>query len=86
MSISSLLGLKCEDAASYCNKAEYKEASFSDKVKLKVHLFFCKPCKDYNHKNHKLSQLIKKADLKSCTEEEKDLYRQQIEANSETLK
>lgn len=86
MSISSLLGLKCEDAASYCNKSEYQEASFSDKVKLRLHLFFCKPCKDYNHKNNKLSQLIKEADLKSCTEEEKNLLRQRMAAQSETFK
>lgn len=86
MSLRSFLGLNCEDAASYCNKAEYNEASISDKVKLKFHLIFCKPCKEYNHKNHKLTQLLKKADLKSCSENEKDRYRHYTEANSETFK
>lgn len=85
MGLSSLLGLNCEDAANYCNKAEYKEAGFRDKMKLRLHLFFCKPCKAHNHKNHKLSELIKKADIKTCTKEEKDLYRQRMEAKSETI-
>lgn len=86
MSISNLLGLKCQDAASYCNKVEYREASFSDKMKLRLHLLFCKPCKDYNHKNQKLTQLLKQADLKSCSKEEKESYRQRMEASSEALK
>lgn len=84
MDISNLLGLNCKNAANYCNKAEYQEAGFRDKVKLKLHLLFCKPCKNYNHKNQKLSELIKKADIKTCTKEEKELLKQRMEAKSET--
>lgn len=87
MSMRSFFSLNCEEAAGYCNKAEYREASIKDKIKLRFHLFFCSPCKEYNHKNHKLSQLLDKADLQACTEEEKEAYRQRIKAeSSETFK
>lgn len=87
MSLKSFLNLNCEEAAGYCNKAEYEEASLQDKIKLRLHLFFCNQCKEYNHNNHKLSRLLDKADLQACTEEEKETYRQRIKAeNSETFK
>lgn len=86
MTLKSLLGLNCEDAAGYCNKAEYQEASVREKFMLRVHLFFCSPCKDLNHKNHKLSELIRQANLKSCSEDEKELYKQKMEENSELHK
>lgn len=87
MGIRSFFGLDCEAAANACDKAVYNEAGFSDRLRLKFHLFLCPPCKDYNHKNNKLTHLIKKADLKSCTEEEKAAYRQRMkEENSETFK
>lgn len=87
MSIKSFFSLNCEEAAGYCNKVEYREASFQDKIKLNLHLFFCSPCKKYDHNNHKLSRLIEKADLKSCTKEEKEAYRQRMkEESSETFK
>ncbi|MFD2518165.1 hypothetical protein [Salinimicrobium flavum] len=85
MSIMRFFGLDCAEAASACHKAEYNEAGLVEKLRLKLHLFLCTPCKDYNQKNHKLSHLIKKANLHSCSEEEKEAYRQRInEQRSET--
>lgn len=87
MRIGNFFNSKCEEAASYCNKVEYREASFKEKIKLRLHLFFCEPCKEYNHKNHKLTQLFEKANLQTCTEEEKEAYRQRIKTeSSETFK
>ncbi len=78
MGIKSFLGLDCTEAAHNCHKAEYNEAGIADKLRLKVHLLLCPPCKDYSEKNHKLSELLKKAKLHSCTREEKETYRQRM--------
>lgn len=85
MGIKSFLGLDCGEAANACHKAEYGEAGFADKLRLKLHLLLCPPCKDYSEKNHRLSILLKKAKFHSCTKEEKDKYRQRMEQqDSET--
>ena len=87
MGIKSFFGLDCAAAAHACHKAEYNEVGFADKLRLKFHLILCSPCKDYNQKNHRLSDLVKKATLYSCTPEEKEAIRQRMKAqNSETSK
>lgn len=70
--------LSCAEAASMCTKAEYKEASLREKIRLKLHLYFCRTCKEYNNNNKKLSGLLKKADLKSCSSKEKDRFKEVI--------
>ena len=69
----------CAEANLCCDKAQYDEASFSEKIKIHIHNFFCKPCKKYTEDNNKLSALIKKANLKSCSEKEKNAWRSKIE-------
>lgn len=85
MGLKRFLGLDCAEAAYTCHKAEYNEAGFADKLRLKFHLFLCPPCKDYNQKNHKLSGLLRKAKLYSCTKEEKETFRRRMkQQDSET--
>ena len=77
-------GITCTEAASICNKAEYKEASLVEKLKLQIHLFFCRTCKEYNRRNQKLSLLLQKAKLKACSSEEKAAFKKRMqEANSD---
>ena len=81
----SFFNLSCAEAAVAANKAEYKEANLKDKLRLRLHLFFCTTCKKYNENNHKLSWLLKKANLTTCTKEEKESYRQKMrESGSDT--
>lgn len=61
----------CEKAATICNKAQYKEASFIDKIKLYIHLIICKTCSKLSRKNTKLTTLCEKAKLQGLTEKEK---------------
>jgi hypothetical protein len=87
MKRKNFVRLSCAEAAEVCNKKEYKEANFLEKLKLKLHLFFCKTCDHYYEENQNLSSLIKKADLKFCTSEEKEAYRQRMaEQKLEALK
>lgn len=73
------LFVDCSEAAHCCDKVQYEEASFLEKLKIHLHLFLCKPCKKYSENNIKLTSLIKKANLKTCTEKEKKAWKEKIE-------
>ena len=81
MSINKLFKLKCSEAEQFCDQAQYREAGFLNKLKLRLHLLFCQTCKDYTAKNLKLTELLKKASIKTCTRREKENYRKKIEEN-----
>lgn len=51
--------LPCEEANHVCNKSQYKEASLWEKIKLNIHLIYCKACRQYSKNNAKLSALFK---------------------------
>ncbi len=72
--------LSCAEAAELCTKAEYKETSLREKIRLKLHLYFCRTCKDYHKNNKKLSGLLKKADLKTCSSQEKEHLKNKIKS------
>lgn len=78
MDMKEFLGLDCKEATNACHRAEYNEAGFADKVRLKIHLFLCSPCKAYKEENKKLSYLLKKATIHSCSREEKNALHQRI--------
>jgi len=75
--------ISCEKAAVICNKTQYNEASFMEKLKLRFHLFImeklklrfhlfmCKNCSAFTKKNTKLTALCENAKLQSLSEQEK---------------
>jgi hypothetical protein len=69
----------CTEAGYCCDKKQYNEASFLEKIKMLFHMALCKPCRDYSSKNTKLTKLIEKSDLKPCPEEDKKIWKQTIE-------
>ncbi|HEY9221052.1 MAG TPA: hypothetical protein VIO43_05680 [Lutibacter sp.] len=52
--------LTCDEATAICDKSQYNEASFWEKIKLKVHLFLCKKCGLYAKQNKIMSTCLKK--------------------------
>lgn len=78
MSKSKSLFYSCSEANLCCDRAQYEEASFGEKIKIHIHNFFCKPCRKYTEDNNKLTALIKKANLKSCSEKEKKQWKEKI--------
>lgn len=70
--------LTCAEAADVCTRAEYEEAGFIERLKLKIHLFFCRTCSKYNQNNKKLTSLLKKAEIKPCSSHEKNVFREKI--------
>ncbi|WP_425235919.1 hypothetical protein [Ulvibacterium sp.] len=71
--------ISCEKAALICNKTQYREATFMEKIKLKMHLFMCKTCSAFTKKNTELTALCEKANLHSLSEGEKIKMKQQLE-------
>ena len=63
--------ISCEKAALICNKTQYREATFMEKMKLKFHLLLCKNCPEFSKRNTKLTALCQKANLQSLTKEDK---------------
>ncbi|SIS83537.1 hypothetical protein SAMN05421766_104260 [Zobellia uliginosa] len=63
--------ISCEKAAIICNKAQYREATFIEKLKLRFHLLMCKTCSKATKKNTQLTSLCDKANLHSLTENDK---------------
>lgn len=79
MSKNKSLFVDCSEAANCCDKVQYKEASFFEKLKIRLHIALCGPCKEYSTKNTKLTSLMEKSDLKTCTEEEKKQWKEKID-------
>lgn len=69
--------IKCDNACTTCDKAQYNEASFRDKLCLALHLIFCKSCRDYVRNNRKLTQHVqsklKKLDPEIITQMEQKI-------------
>ncbi len=57
--------LKCKDANHLCDKTQYNEISFLEKLKLRIHLMHCHTCKKYTKYNIKLTKTIKHSNI-SC--------------------
>ena len=64
--------ITCDEATSICDKAQYGEASFYEKIQLNLHLLICKVCALYSKQNHKMSEIFKMK-AKSCKSETKCL-------------
>ena len=75
---SKKLFLDCSEAATCCDKAQYAEANFFEKIKLRIHLLLCKTCRKFSERNTKLSHLIKDSNLETCPEAKKKEWRETI--------
>ncbi len=71
--------MPCEEANHVCDKSQYKEASFLEKIKLTLHLMYCKACRKYSSKNAKLSALLNKQEPVTLKKDTKNRLQKQIE-------
>lgn len=61
----SKIKLKCREANHVCDKAQYNEASFWEKIILNIHLIYCRACRKYSSRNGKLTKLMKKSKVET---------------------
>ncbi len=73
--------ISCDKASIICNKVQYKEASWWQKIKLKLHLRYCGSCAEYTEKNTALTSLCDKAKLNSLSEADKEKMRKLFEGH-----
>ena len=71
MKKSKGLFISCEEANHNCDKSQYKEASFWEKISLNIHLIYCRACRKYSTRNTKLSKLMKNENVDCMDESEK---------------
>lgn len=73
--------ISCEEASHICTKTQYKEATFLEKLKLRLHLLVCKTCAAFSKKNTQLTTLCEKAQLNGLSEREKNEMKQKLRNN-----
>jgi len=64
--------ISCDEANHCCDKTQYNEASLLEKIKLNIHLLYCKACRKYTKNNTKLSKLIQQKDVHAMKTNEKE--------------
>ena len=75
--------ISCKKAALICNKSQYNEATFIEKLQLRFHLVVCKTCSKFSKKNKQLTYLCDKAGLNSLSEGDKRKMKEKLQAGAE---
>lgn len=70
--------LKCDEAQHICDKNQYRESSFWERVKLTFHLVYCAVCRAYTARNNKLTALFKKSDVKTMPNDQKASLKEKL--------
>lgn len=72
------LSIDCEHGKHLCDKNQYNEITFLERITLIFHLLVCPSCKKYTKSNTKLTKKIKEANLKSIPLERKEAMKERI--------
>lgn len=72
------LFLKCDEANHVCDKTQYKEASFLEKLKLTIHLIYCSYCRKYSKNNAKLTESVKKSNVECMDNSAKEMMKENV--------
>lgn len=70
--------ISCEKAAIICNKTQYREATFTEKLKLRFHLLMCKTCPSLVKRNTQLTSICQKANLQTLSEDQKQVMKREL--------
>ena len=71
--------LECHEANHFCDKNQYKEATFWEKVLLNIHLIYCRACRQYTARNTKLSKAIKNPKVKTISVADKEALQEKLQ-------
>ncbi len=70
--------VSCTEANHFCDKNQYKEATFWEKVKLNIHVLYCSACRKYSSRNSKLTKLVKDPKVINLNQSFKDSMKEQL--------
>lgn len=71
--------LECDKAVHVCDKSQYNEASFFEKLMFKLHILMCNLCRGHAKSNIKLTNDIKAANIKILHPDEKQLLKTRLQ-------
>lgn len=74
----SFLFISCEEAHHICDKSQYGEATFWERVKLSLRLSWCKVTRAYTKRNRALTKAMKSSNIKGLTDNELDTFKSQF--------
>ena len=74
----SFLFISCEEAYYICDKVQYGDASFWDKLKLNLRHLWCRFTKNYVKKNIQLTQMMKTSNLQVLHTSERELLKERF--------
>lgn len=79
MSSKLKITMPCDEANHVCDKTQYNNATLWEKIKLNIHLIYCRACRKYTANNSKLTKAIKKSDVECLDKTSKDLMKRDFE-------
>lgn len=78
--------ISCDEATAICDKNQYGEATFVDKLKLSVHFMICKICKQYTNQNNLMTRIFGAYAKDKCGEQQKCMSTEEKEKMEECVK
>ncbi|MFD2823065.1 hypothetical protein ACFS5M_05255 [Lacinutrix iliipiscaria] len=78
MSKENSIRKACEKANHVCDKTQYKEASLIEKIKLTIHLLYCRACRKYTNNNQKLTKIVKDSRIECMSTKEKEALNESL--------
>lgn len=71
--------ISCDEANHVCDKSQYKESTLWEKIKLNIHLLYCKACREYTKNNTKLTSIISKSKISCMDKNSKESLKEELE-------
>jgi hypothetical protein len=75
----SKITIPCDEANHFCDKTQYKESTLLEKIKLNLHLLYCRACRKYTKTNTKLSEAIKTSEVECLDPKCKEAMKKEFE-------
>lgn len=71
----------CEKNGCYCDKSQYGELGFWEKISMWYHLLRCKSCREYRKKNKQLTEVIEKSGISTLNSQEREELKRNLRDN-----
>ncbi|MEM7185964.1 MAG: hypothetical protein AAF466_04830 [Bacteroidota bacterium] len=70
--------LECHEANHLCDKNQYNETTFWERVKLTFYLIYCGACRKYTKRNNKLTKAIKSPEVHTMSSSDKSRMKERL--------
>lgn len=74
----SKIFISCPEAKQICDKAQYKEATWWDRIRLNIRLLYCGVTQNYVKRNKKLTNLVTDKKVACMDKKQKQVLKTKI--------